>query len=183
MNEFHPEIASVMAAKSYNQDRNYIVTNEAQYFTDKSTFLIMTMAYTSFGTTEDEIKLELGLQGVTQLNELISKGLIIKMDNGRLVGKSDRYKLSFKDTLTRIENSLEYYRLDEAGGFNNFLNYQAESLSLEGIHVLKTIEHEQAIFRKERVFDNLALHGHNKIFIATISSTFVAQNRILGVLQ
>ena len=183
MEKFHPEIAAIMALKSHNQDRNYVPENEAQYFTEESTFLIMTMAHTSFGITEEEIKREFGLQGITKLNDLIKKGLVVKIDDGRLVGKSEKYKLSFKDTLKRIEISLGYYRLDEAGGDNNFLNYQTESLNLEGLLTLKALEKKQAIERREKVFNKLELHGNYKTFIATFSSTFMPYSSGPEILQ
>lgn len=183
MEKFHPEIASIMALKSHNLERSYVEETEAQYFTEESSFLIMTMAYTSFGITEDEIKNELGLKGLSKLNQLITKGLIVRRHDGRLVGKSEKYKLSFKDTLKRIGNSLDYYRIEEASGINNWLNYQTESLSLEGLRVLKVLEQKQAIERREQVFNKPELLGKFPTFIATVSSTFVPISNGQEVLQ
>lgn len=176
MEDYHPEIAMAMAARSHNQERDYIEEDDAHYFTEKSSFLIMTMAYTKFGITKDEIRSELGLTGVTKLNELLKKGLVIQRDNGRIVGKKDKYKLSYKDTLKRIENSLEYYRISEAGGVNNFLNYQTASLNEEGIRAEKILNQEQAIERRERIYNNPDFQGDIKKFNCTISSTFKVYN-------
>lgn len=183
LEKYHPDIAALMASKSHNKDYEYVPENETEYFTDDSSFLILSFAYTTIGTTEEVIRFELGERGIVKLNELCDKGLLLRTENGRYIGKISNFKLPFAAVRKRIDMASKYYRLDEAGGDNNFLNYQAESLNLEGLKKLKSVEKDQAIYRREWILNNPIYHGEFPIFIATISSTFLPYNGGPEVLQ
>jgi hypothetical protein len=83
MKDYHPEIATIMAMKSN--------------FLDEQNFLILSLAYTTSGTNEKEIRFELGERGIAKLNELIDKGFILKLESGRIIGKIIDFKLPFSD--------------------------------------------------------------------------------------
>ena len=183
MKDYHPEIATIMALKSsHNQEYEYIEDEDRQYFLDEQNFLILSLAYTTQGTTEKEIRFELGDRGVSKLNELIEKGLIIKHDNGKLVGKATNFKLSLADGRKRIEFALKYYRPEEAGKINNWLSYQTESLNEEGLKALKSLQQKQFNDRKDQVFNNTMYLGNIKVYSTAVSSTFVAYQES-GVLE
>lgn len=183
MSDFHPEIAGLITEKNRNRDSHYVAANETQYFVDEASYFIMTLAYTTSGTTEEVIERQHGLNGITKLDELIKEGMIIKKDDGRIVGKNKGYRLSYKDTLKSVELSLKYYRLNEAGNGRTHLNYQVESLSDEGIEILNSMDKEHAIQRRERVFNNPLVKGEKPYFHSTVSSSFVAYSSDPEVLQ
>jgi len=184
MDEFHPEIASVMAIKnSHNREYQYVEENDRQYFSDESYYLILSLAYTTAGTTEREIQTQLGEIGLSKLGMLLNKGLIIKLESGRLVGKITDFKLPFADVKKRIEYALKHYRLEEAGGINNWLSYQTESLNEEGLKALKSLHQSQFNERKEKIFSNPMYLGNIKVYSTSVSSTFIAYKETAGVLQ
>lgn len=175
MKDFHPDIADVMALKnSHNKEYEYVDGDDRQYFLDESNFLILSLAYTTSGTTEDEIRFELGERGVARLYELVQKGLILRLESNRLVGKINDFKLPFSDVKKRIEYAFKHYRLEEAGNLNNWMSYQTESVNKEGLKALKTLHQKQFNERKELVFNNAMYLGDIKVYSTAVSSTFVA---------
>ena len=183
MREFHPDIATVMSVKnSHNQDYNYVEENNREFFVSEDYYLLVNLAYTSNGTTEEEISYELGRKGLERINELLEKGIVEKTKDGRFIGKSNNYKLSFSDTKKRIELAMRYYRLEEAGNINNWMSFQTESLNDEGLKALKTLQQTHFTERKEQIFNNPMYNGNRKVYSATISSTFLAYTE-LGELQ
>ena len=96
----------------------------------------MKLAFTTSGTTTEEISFNLGQGGLQRLEELLNKGLITKNDKGRFVGNLGNYKLGFADTKKGIELALKYYKLEEAGNINNWMSFQTESINYEGIKAL-----------------------------------------------
>lgn len=183
MNDFHPEIAGLIEERSRKRDNQYVEDNTAKYFVDESSYQIMCMAYTTAGISEEDIKLHHGLMGVGKLYELLSEGVLVKREDGRIFGKNENYRLTYKDTLRAAELSLKYYRLAEAGSGHNHINHQTESLSLEGIKILMALEKEQAKERRERVFNNPLLKGDYPLFHTSVSSTFMPYNTAPEVLQ
>lgn len=174
MREFHPDIAAVMALKnSHNQEYKYLSDEDRQYFLDESNFLILSLASTTSGTTEDEIRFELGERGISKLYELIQKGLITRLESGKLIGKND-FKVPFSDIKTRIQYALKHYRLEEAGQVNNWMSYQVESINEEGLKALKALHQKQFNERKDLVFNNAVYLGDIKVYSTAVSSTFVA---------
>lgn len=174
MKDFHPDIATVMALKSsHNQEYKYLSDEDRQYFLDESNFLILSLASTTSGTTEDEVRFELGERGVAKLYELIQKGLITRLESGKLIGKND-FKVPFSDIKTRIQYALKHYRLEEAGQVNNWMSYQVESINEEGLKALKTLHQKQFNERKDLVFNNAVYLGDIKVYSTAVSSTFVA---------
>lgn len=174
MQEFHPEIASLMkGSSSHNNEYQFIEEDHRHYFTDESNYLILSLAYTTSGTTEKEIQTQLGEMGLSKLNTLVAKGLILKLENGRLIGKIQDFKLPFADVHKRVEYALKYYRLEEAGNINNWLSYQTESINEEGLKVLKLLQQAQFNERKEKVFNNPMYLGGIKVYSASVSSTFL----------
>jgi hypothetical protein len=183
MKDYHPEIATIMALKSsHNQEYEYIADDDRQYFLDEQNFLILSLAYTTSGTTEKEVRYELGDRGLAKLNELIEKGLILRSENGKLLGKSTNFKFSLADGRKRVEYALKYYRPEEAGNINNWLSYQTESLNEEGLKALKSLQQKQFNERKEQIFNNTMYLGNIKVYSTSVSSTFVAYQES-GVLE
>jgi hypothetical protein len=132
------------------------------------------LAYTSSGTTEDEITYELGQRGLERLNELVTKGLILKNENGRYLGTCKKYKLSFADTKERVRQALNYYKLSEAGALNNWISFQTESLNDAGLKALKLLQQKHFNERKDQIFNNPMYMGETKTYSATVSSTFLS---------
>lgn len=183
MKEFHPDIATAMALKnSHNQEYSYVSDDDRQFFLEESNFLILSLAYTTSGTTDDEIRFELGDRGITKLQELISRGLILRLESNRLVGKIKDFKLPFSDVKKRIEYALKHYRLNEAGNINNWMSYQTESLNEAGLKALKTLQQKQFNDRKELIFNNAMYLGNLKVYSTAVSSTFV-EYKDSGVLE
>ena len=183
MREFHPDIATVMSVKnSHNQDYDFVEENNREFFVSEDYYLLVNLAYTTNGTTEEEISYELGRKGLERISELLDKGIIEKTKDGRFIGKSNNYKLSFSDTKKRIELAMRYYRLEEAGNINNWMSFQTESLNDEGLKALKTLQQNHFNERKEQIFNNPMYNGNRKVYSATISSTFLAYTE-LGELQ
>lgn len=183
MKDFHPEIATVMALKnSHNQEYEYVTNEDRQYFLEESNFLILSLAYTTSGTTEDEVRFELGERGVSKLQELLAKGIVLRMESGQIVGKIKDFKLPFSDVKKRVEFALKHYRLEEAGGVNNWMSYQTESLNDEGLKVLKNLEQKQFNDRKDLVFNKAMYLGNKKVYSLAVSSTFLAY-KDSGVLE
>lgn len=184
MQDFHPEIASVMKDNSvHNNEYNYIEQDHRQYFTDESNFLILSLAYTKAGTTEEEIQTQLGSVGLNKLYSLTNKGLILKQEDGSYVGKIKDFKLPFADVIKRLGYAMKFYNLEEAGSINNWLSYQVESLNDEGIKALKLLQQSQFIERKEKIFNNPMYFGHTKVYCAAVGSTFLPYKEDVGVLQ
>lgn len=184
MQDFHPEIASIMRSNSaHNEEYNFIEQDNRQFFTDESNFLILSLAYTKSGTTENEIQIQLGAVGLNKLHMLTEKGLILKLDDGRYVGKIKDFKLPFADVLKRLGYAMKFYNLEEAGNINNWLSYQVESLNAEGIKALKLLQQSQFIERKEKIFNNPMYIGQTKVYCAAIGSTFLPYQEDVGVLQ
>ena len=175
MKEFHPEIAKVMTTSfSHNQDYEFVNDKDCQYFTNENYFLILSLACTSAGTTEDEISFELGRKGIERLEELVTNGLIVKTSDNRYIGSSKKYKLSFADTKERIRLALKHYRLEEAGGINNWESFQTESTNVEGLKALKKLNQKHFKEREEQIFYNPMYNGDIKVYSASISSTFLS---------
>lgn len=183
MCDCHPEIAGLIEEKNRKRDNQYVEDNTAKYFVSESSYQIMCMAYTTAGISEEDIKLHHGLIGIGKLYELLAEGVLVKRDDGRIVGKNENYRLSYKDTLKAAELSLKYYRLAEAGGGRNHINHQTESLSLEGIEILMALDKEHAKERRDRVFNNPRLHGDRAVFHTSVSSTFMPYDTDPEVLQ
>jgi len=174
MNEFHPEIAMVMNRNSnHNKEYTYIDNNESDYYTSEDYFLIMNLASTTSGTTQDEIAYQLGMLGLERLKHLVEVGLIIEDSSGRYFGKTSSYKLSFADTKKRIALSLKYYRLSESGADNNWMSFQTESINAEGLVALKNLSRKHFNERKDQIYNNPMYKGDIKHYSACISSTFL----------
>ena len=183
MKDFHPDIASVMALKnSHNQEYNFVNESDRDYFISEDFYLLINMAYTTNGTTENEVIYEQGKKGIERLQELLEKGIIEKNGLGRFVGKLNNYKLSFADTKKRVELSLRYYRLDEAGNINNWMSFQTESINEQGLNALKSLQQKHYNERKDQIFNNPMYNGNLKVYSATVSSTFQAYTE-MGELQ
>jgi hypothetical protein len=176
MKEFHPDIAAAMAIKSsHNIEYDFVSESHREYFISDDYYLLINLAYTTGGTTEDEVTYELGRKGLERLQDLLEKGIIEKSSNGRYTGKFKNYKLSFSDTKRRIELGLRYYRLEEAGNINNWMSFQTESINEEGLKALKLLQQKHFNERKEQIFNNPMYIGNLKVYSATVSSTFLAQ--------
>lgn len=174
MKQFHPEIATVMTSKgSHNFEYTYVDENDREYFVNEDYYLITNLAFTSSGTTEDEIMYELGRKGLERLNELVDKGIVEKTNSGKYIGKTKNYKLSFSDTKRRIELAMRYYRVEEAGNVNNWMSFQTEGLNDEGLKALKALNQKQFNERKEQILNNPMYIGNRKVYIASVSSTFL----------
>jgi hypothetical protein len=172
MSDFHPEIASVMAMKtSHNQEYSYIKDEDREYFISEDYFLIMNLAYTTSGTSLEEVAHELGTKGVERLNILLEKGIVKKNIEGKFIGMLEKYKLSFADTKKRIELSFRYYRLEEAGNINNWMSFQTASLNGLGIKEFKSLQQKQYNERKE-FFDRPIYNGDEQVYCGALSSTF-----------
>lgn len=175
MVDFHPEISTVMAQRnSHNTEYQFIEDQNREYFLDESNFLILSLAYTTNGTTEEEIRYELGQRGIEKLSELISNKILDRLESGRIVGRIKDFKLPFADVKKRIEFALKHYRIDEAGSINNWMSYQSESLNEEGLKALKLLNQKQFTDRKEQVFNNAMYLGDIKVYSTAVSSTFLA---------
>lgn len=175
MKDYHPDIAQVMSSSSsHNQEYDFISKEDRQYFLQEQNFLILSLAYTTSGTTEKEIRFEFGERGIEKLNDLIEKGLIVRLENGKLVGKIQQFKFIISDVKKRVEFALKHYRTEEAGNINNWISYQTESVNKEGLKVLKLLQQKQFTERKEEVFNNPMYLGNIKVYSAAVSSTFVA---------
>ena len=175
MEEFHPEIASIMATKNtHNHEYKYVEEDHRQFFTDEKFYLILSLAYTTAGTTDKEIQTQLGEVGLSALNTLLNKGIVNRLESGRIVGKVSDFKLPFSDIKKRISYALDHYRLDEAGNINNWLSYQTESLNDDGLKALKLLQQNQFNERKEKIFSNPLYLGNIKVYSAAVSSTFLA---------
>ncbi len=174
LNKYHPEIASLIASKNtHNKEYEYLKENESQYFTEEPSFLILSLAYTTAGVTEEEIRYEFGERGVDKLIELVEKGLLVSSDSIRYFGRTQGYKLPFADIKKEIELALKCYRLDEAGTSKNWMSYQTESLNDEGLFALKALNQKQFNERKELIFNNPQYLGNKTVFSASVTSTFV----------
>lgn len=175
MKEFHPEIAKVMGQTySHNQEFEYVDNKNRDYFSDENYFLILNLAYTQSGTTQDEVIYELGMRGLERLDELVSQGLIIEDTNGRYFGSQNKFKLSFADTKKRIELAMNHYRLEEAGSLHNWMSFQTESLNEDGLKALKSLNRKHFNEKKDQVFYNPMYNGDIKVYSASVSSTFLA---------
>lgn len=185
MRLFHPEIAQALTSKYvHNLEYNYVADEDKDYFFDESNFLILTMAYTTSGTSEKEIRYELGERGVLKLLELTNRGIIVKDSNGNYKGKIENIKFSVSEVKKRVIMALKYYRPDEAGSINNWINYQTESINENGLKVLKELHRKQALERREKIWDNPIYRGDIKTYSATVSSTLLPFNEsTLGELQ
>ncbi len=184
MRDHHPEIATIMAIKSsHNQEYKFVNDSDREYFISEDFFAIITMAYTSNGTTEKEILEEFGKMGLSRLQELLERGLIKKDASDRYLGnKHEDYQLSYADTKRRIELALRYYKLNEAGKVNNWMSFQTESLNEDGLNALKSLQQKHFKERKELIFNNPMYNGKLKVYSATVSSTFLTY-KDLGELQ
>jgi transcriptional regulator with XRE-family HTH domain len=174
MKDYHPEIATIMAMKSsHNQEFTFISETERDFFVNEDYFTITTLAYTTNGTTEQEIAEEFGRSGLVRLNELLDKGIVKKVNN-RYVGNIERYKLSFSDTKRRIELAMRHYKLSEAGNINNWMSLQTESINEAGLKALKSLHQENYNKIKELIFNNPMYSGNVKVYSATVSSTILS---------
>jgi hypothetical protein len=175
--KYHPEIAMVMNSKEgHNSEYEYIDENDREYFVSEDYYLLVNLAFTSQGTTEKEISYVLGQKGIERMQELLNKGILEKNIKGKIIGKLENYKLGLSDTKKRVEQSLRHYRLEEAGGTNNWISFQTESLNLAGLKALKQLQQKHFYERKEQIFKNSAYIGDFKIYSASVSSTFLSYN-------
>lgn len=183
MKDFHPEIASVMGLKfSHNTEYEFVSEENREFFISEDYYLLMNLAFTTSGTTTEEISFNLGQVGLQRLEELLNKGLITKNDKGRFVGNLGNYKLGFADTKKGIELALKYYKLEEAGNINNWMSFQTESINFEGIKALKSLQQKHFNERKDQIFNNPMYNGDLKVYSVTVSSTFLPFSEN-GVLQ
>lgn len=175
MKEFHPDIAKVMNFNfSHNQEFDFVDDQDREYFTNESFFLILNLAYTNAGTTEDEVTYELGMRGLERLNELAERGLVHKDTNGRYFGTNNKFKLSFADTKRRIELAMNHYRLEEAGAMHSWMSFQTESINEEGLKALRKLNQKHFNERKDQIFYNPMYNGDIKVCSASVSSTFLS---------
>lgn len=182
MKDFHPEIAGVMAKnQSHNKEYTYISETTKSYYTDERYFLILNLASTSSGTTEEEVIHTLGTLGLERLNHLQEEGLIIKDVEGRYFGANTNYKLSLTDTKSRIALSMKHYRIEEAGSNNNWLSFQTESLNDEGLRAMKKLSQKHFNERKDQIYNNPMYQGKIKHYSACISSTFLPYAKDGGI--
>lgn len=174
MNEFHPDIAKVMQLNfSHNQEYQYVDSENKKFFVNENYFLILNLASTKSGTSKDEISYHLGAIGLERLDHLIEKGLIVTNQNGQLFGTNQNFKLSFSDTKKRIEMSMKYYRLDEAGSSHNWMSFQTESINEAGLKALKKLNQKHFNERKDQIYNNPMYNGKIKHYTASVSSTFL----------
>jgi hypothetical protein len=136
-------------------------------------FLILNLASTNSGTTTEEVSHHLGTVGIERLNHLVSEGLIIADKNDRFVGANHNFKLSFAETKKRIELSMKYYRLDEAGSIHNWMSFQTESTNDDGLKALKKLNQKHFNERKDQIYNNPMYNGDIKHYTASVSSTFL----------
>ena len=182
MKDFHPEIATIMAAKSsHNQEFTFINDKDREFFISEDYFSIVTIAYTRNGISAEEVQDEFGKVGLVRLQELLEKGIVKKVDN-RYIGTIENYKLSFADTKRRVELALRHYNVSEGGNINNWLSFQTDSINEAGLRALKSLHQNQYIERKEQIFNNPMYNGDLKVYSASVSSTFLTFEE-KGVLQ
>jgi hypothetical protein len=173
MSEFHPEISTVMAKKfSHNKEYKYVEEDNKKYYSSEDYFLILNLASTRSGTTQDEVAYTLGVVGIERLNHLVDQGLIT-LNNGRYFSTNSNFKLSFHDTKKRISLSLKHYRISEAGSVHNWMSFQTESINKEGLKALKSLNQKHFNDRKDMIYNNPMYKGDIKHYSASISSTFL----------
>jgi hypothetical protein len=174
MNEYHPDIAKVMNLNySHNQEYKFVDEENRRYFTSEDYFLILNLASTKSGTTEDEVAYTLGMVGVERLNHLAEEGILIADKNGRYFGANHNFKLSFAETKKRVMMSMKHYRLDEAGSIHNWMSFQTESTNMEGLKALKKLNQKHFNERKDQIYNNPMYNGDIKHYTASVSSTFL----------
>ena len=183
LNDFHPDIARLtIATNSHNSEYELMNEYDREYFISEDYFAIANMAYTSSGVTEREIADEFGKRGLERLLTLHEKGVVRKDEKGRYFGNIENYKFTLADGKKRIELALKYYRLNEAGNVNNWLSFQTESLSDEGLKGMKLLSQKHFNERKE-FLENPIYRGENKFYSAAIASTFLPYSNGMGELQ
>ena len=174
MSDFHTDIAGVMAMKtSHNKEYNYIKDEDREFFISEDYFLIINLASSSSGTSTEEVSHELGTKGIERLEDLVRRNIIKKNEFNKYVIAVANYKLSFADTKKGVEMALRYYRLDEAGNINNWLSFQTESLSPDGLKAFKALQQKHFNERKDLI-NNPVYNGDIKVYSATVSSTFLS---------
>lgn len=139
--EYYPDIAETYKdAYSHNSDNEFISNEAEHFFRDEETYLIMLLAYTGLGTTEEEVYKELGEKGRRTLSRLVDMSILKESSNGIFYTKDLNAKMSQEVTKKLLLNTIDHcYQSELIGKLNNFLSIQTESINKKGAEELTRI--------------------------------------------
>ena len=140
---------------------------------DKTSYLVYKLAANKFGTSIDEVRNALGLQGLKKLNELSELNWIIADDSGKLHAKEKNFSLDLAIAHQLTHALVDQYRpCDVKLGYNLFYSL-SEGMTEEGIRKIKEIEKEAV----KKIFDLMS----NQNYQGEIPYFAVVLSEVIGV--
>lgn len=155
---------------SVNFDTPFLDNLSARYAIRDDTFLLMQMAFTRNGTTEEEVKEKFGTYGLQKLHLLLDEGVLVKREDNKIVVDIEKVKMSFSDSkrmmLLALEKLYDPYRDD------NHLSYQTEAINDIGFDAIFT-ELKKAQGRIREIMYDPQYYGNIKVFVGMIADRII----------
>jgi transcriptional regulator with XRE-family HTH domain len=121
LNIYFPDIPKVFEERMEGSG-DFANANLMRFFESRDTFLIMLLAYSGIGVTEEEVQHYFGIYGVSQLKMLVEEGVLTKKDSRYFGDDHDGFELTFP-CLRKVLSSLieTCYRPDKVQEGNNYI--------------------------------------------------------------
>lgn len=140
---------------------------------DRNAFVIYLLASTSKGTSRDQIKAILGSIGLTALEKLLIKQVIVDREGGLSVKDKGILIRSFESIKYHISTYARHYKTEHVGKQRNYAHSLSEGLSLSG---LKKVQEAHRRFHEEiqKIYRAEENRGEIPSFSVAFCDTFTA---------
>ena len=133
----YPQIAETYREVYDTRNTEFISTDLEFYLSDNDKFLIILLALTGSGTSREEILNEFGNRGLTELDYLLSKNLLIEVDG--VIGKNDKTLNASPQTLVKLLSMTvgSCFSTDVVHLGENYLTYKTININKEKDQTVK----------------------------------------------
>lgn len=168
---------------SHNAETQSLDLDSSTLFANKDYLFILLLAFSEAGTTEFEIRQEYGAQGVSRLQELLYRGIVVLKDE-RIYGQLS--KITFNQNIMKesVLHCIEQcYEPKLFGTGDNWLSLQTESVNREKAvpEIRKIIQN--AYKEIKEVLYHEDFQGNDKVFISMVMDQILNSDNNPGVYQ
>jgi hypothetical protein len=159
---------------NFKHNKNYppFISQYIALFADKENLEILIKASTRKGIPKSDID-ENNFYDSLKIHSLMNAKILILDESNVYRTKEKKFRLPFHIVKKNIEDSLIFYRLEEAGKENNWISFQTESLNSESLIEYKELLRKQFVERAE-FLENNNKNGEHYVVTSSYSSTINA---------
>lgn len=156
-----------------NSEVPFLDEISSNFATNEETFLMIQMAFTRTGITEEEIERTFGLYGVSKFKLLMDHGVLVRKDDGRIYGNQNKVRTTFNDAKKILGLAIEKcFDATSVERKENHLSYQTESVNKEGVKAILD-ELKDSSQRIKDILYNPEYYGDIRIFAGLVADRIV----------